>query len=101
MEHLPKITHRKYQQQFLQIKNMFYYYYYKRFQGVELGMVDLQELYAKSSGYYSECAKIFVSHDTKYYDEIITKPHIQTREKYERTSHYQLNKKIQQEGSPE
>src|SRR5919202_5319621 len=99
MEHLPKITHRKYQQQFLQIKNMFYYYYYKRFQGVELGMVDLQELYAKkSSGYYSECAKIFVSHDTKYYDEIITKPHIQAREKYEFTLQYRLSQKKQEEG---
>ena len=61
-------------------------------------MVDVQELGARrSSQYYSECAKICVSHDTKYYDEIITKPHIQTREKYERTSHYQLNQKIQQQ----
>ena len=61
-------------------------------------MVDVQELGAKrSSQYYSESAKICISHDTKYYDEIIIKPHIQTREKYERTSHYQLNQKIQQQ----
>ena len=61
-------------------------------------MVDIQELSAKrSSRYYSESARICVSHDTKYYDEMITKPHIQAREKYERTSHYQLNQKIQQQ----
>jgi CheY-like chemotaxis protein len=76
---------------------MLYYYYYKCFLGVELGMVDIQELYTTSSGYYSESAKIFVSHDTKYYDEIITKPHIQTREEYERTSQYWLDQKLQQE----
>ena len=76
---------------------MLYYYYYKCFLGVELGMVDIQELYTTSSGYYSESAKIFVSHDTKYYDEIITKPHIQTREEYERTSQYWLEQKLQQE----
>jgi CheY-like chemotaxis protein len=75
---------------------MLYYYYYKCFLGVELGMVDIQELYTMSSGYYSESAKIFVSHDTKYYDEII-KPHIQTREEYERTSQYWLDQKLQQE----
>src|SRR5919202_123216 len=61
-------------------------------------MVDIQELGAKrSSQYYSESAKICVSHDTKYYDEMITKPHIQAREKYERTSRYQLDQKIQQQ----
>jgi CheY-like chemotaxis protein len=61
-------------------------------------MVDMQELCAnKSSGYYSESAKIFVSHDSKYYDEIVTKPHIQTREEYKHTSQYWLNQKIQQE----
>jgi CheY-like chemotaxis protein len=61
-------------------------------------MVDIQELSAKrSSRYYSESARICVSHDTKYYDEMITKPHIQTREKYERTSRYQLDQKIQQQ----
>jgi CheY-like chemotaxis protein len=76
---------------------MLYYYYYKCFLGVELGMVDIQELYTTSSGYHSESAKIFVSHDTKYYDEIITKPHIQTREEYERTSQYWLDQKLQQE----
>src|ERR671939_1687952 len=66
-------------------------------------MVDIQELSAKrSSRYYSESAKICVSHDTKYYDEMITKPHIQAREKYERTSYYQLDQKIQeQEGQEE
>jgi CheY-like chemotaxis protein len=76
---------------------MLYYYYYKCFLGVELGMVDIQELYTTSSGYYSESAQIFVSYDTKYYDEIITKPHIQTREEYERTSQYWLDQKLQQE----
>jgi CheY-like chemotaxis protein len=61
-------------------------------------MVDIQELYTKkSSGYYSESAKIFVSHDSKYYDEIATKPYIQTREEYKHTSQYGLNQKIQEE----
>jgi CheY-like chemotaxis protein len=65
-------------------------------------MVDIQELSTKtSSGYYSESAKIFVSHDTKYYDEIITKPHVQAREKYERTSQYRQDQKIQQEEEQE
>jgi len=65
-------------------------------------MVDIQELYTKkSSGYYSESAKIFVSHDSKYHDEIITKPHIHTREEYKHTSQYRLNQKIQQEEQKE
>ena len=61
-------------------------------------MVDIHELTTKtSSEYYSESAKIFVYHDTKYHDEIITKLHIQAREEYERTSQYQQNQKIQLE----
>jgi CheY-like chemotaxis protein len=61
-------------------------------------MVDIQELSTKkSSGYYSESAKIFACHDTKYYDEIITMPQIQVREKYEHTSKYWLNRKTQEE----
>jgi CheY-like chemotaxis protein len=65
-------------------------------------MVDIQELYTKkSSGYYSESAKIFVSHDSKYYDENITKPHIHTREEYKHTPQYRLNQKIQQEEQKE
>ena len=65
-------------------------------------MVDIQELYTKkSSGFYSESAKIFVSHDGKYYDEIITKPHIDTREEYKHTTRYRLNQKIQEEEQKE
>src|ERR1041385_1104940 len=65
-------------------------------------MVDIQELGTKkSSGYYSESAKIFACHDTKYYDEIITKPQIQVREKYEHTSKYRLNHKTQEEEQEE
>ena len=61
-------------------------------------MVDIQELSAKRpSRYYIESAKIRVSHDSNCYDEMITKPHIQAREKYERTSRYQLDQKIQQQ----
>jgi CheY-like chemotaxis protein len=64
-------------------------------------MVDIQELYTKkSSGYYSESAKIFVSHDSKYYDEI-AKPYIQTREEYKYTSQYGLNQKIQEQEQEE
>jgi hypothetical protein len=46
-------------------------------------MVGIHEIISTtktSSEYYSECAKIFVYHDTKYYDEIITKLHVQARE---------------------
>ena len=65
-------------------------------------MVDIQELIAKRSlRYYSESTRILVSHDTKYYDEMIAKPHIQAREKYERTSYYQLDPKIQQQEGQE
>ncbi|HJT47972.1 MAG TPA: response regulator [Nitrososphaeraceae archaeon] len=64
-------------------------------------MVDIQELYTKkSSGYYSESAKIFVSHDSKYYDEI-AKAYIQTREEYKYTSQCGLNQKIQKEEQEE
>jgi len=64
-------------------------------------MVDIQELYTKkSSGYYSESAKIFVSYDSKYYDEI-AKPYIQTREEYKYTSQYGLNQKTQKEEQEE
>jgi CheY-like chemotaxis protein len=59
-------------------------------------MVDIQELSTKkSSGYYSESAKIFACHDTKYYDEIITKPQIQVRE------NERLNQKTQEEEQEE
>jgi PleD family two-component response regulator len=65
-------------------------------------MVDIQELcIKKSSGYYSESAKIFFSHDSKYYDEIITKSHIQVGGEYERTSQYQASQKIQQQQEQE
>ena len=65
-------------------------------------MVDIQELSSKkSSGYYSESAKIFFSHDSKYYDEIRTKPHIQVGGEDERTSQYWLNQKIQQQEEQE
>jgi CheY-like chemotaxis protein len=61
-------------------------------------MVDIDDLTTKtSSEYYSESAKIFVSHDTKYYDEIITKPYIQAREEYEHTKQHSQNQKVQEE----
>src|SRR5919197_3581409 len=46
---------------------------------------------------YSESAKMFVSCDTKYYDEIITKQYPQAREAYKSTMQYPENQKIQYE----
>ena len=45
-------------------------------------MVDIHEISTNKTSleHYSESAKIFVYHDTKYYDEIITKLHVQARE---------------------
>ena len=61
-------------------------------------MVDIDDLTTKtSSEYYSESAKIFVSHDTRYYDEIITKPYIQAREEYKHTKQHSQNQRIQEE----
>jgi CheY-like chemotaxis protein len=55
-----------------------------------------------SSEYYSESAKIFVYHDTKYYDEIITKLHVQAREEYKRTMiQNQQNQKTEEEEEEE
>jgi CheY-like chemotaxis protein len=65
-------------------------------------MVDIQELISKkSSGYYSESAKIFLSHNSKHYDEIITTSHIQVGGEYERTSQYPVSQKIQQQQEQE
>ena|SRR5919198_2909231 len=46
---------------------------------------------------YSESAKMFVSRDTKYHDEIITKQYPQAREAYKSTIQYPENQKIQYE----
>jgi hypothetical protein len=48
-------------------------------------MVYIHELSTNktSSEYYSESAKIFVYHDIKYYDEIVTTPQVQARELYD------------------
>jgi hypothetical protein len=63
-------------------------------------MVDIHEISTNktSSEYYSECAKIFVYHDAKYYDEIITKLHVQAREQYKHTMiQNQQNQKTEEE----
>jgi CheY-like chemotaxis protein len=64
-------------------------------------MVDMDDHITKTLEYYSESAKIFVSHDTKYYDEIITKPYIQAREEYELTKQYSQKQKIEEEEEQE
>jgi CheY-like chemotaxis protein len=47
--------------------------------------------------YYNESKRIFGSFDPKYYDEIITKINLQTREEYERSMQHLLqNQKTQQ-----
>ena len=45
-----------------------------------------------SEGYYNESEMILGSFDPKYYDEIITKLNLQTREEYERALQYPQNK---------
>jgi PleD family two-component response regulator len=47
--------------------------------------------------YFNESEKISVSFDTKHYDEIITKLHLQARRKYESTIHYAQKEKLQEE----
>jgi CheY-like chemotaxis protein len=55
-----------------------------------------------SGGYYNnnKCKRIFGSYDPKYYDQIITKLNLQTREEYERSimQHLLEKQKIQGEG---
>ena len=51
-----------------------------------------------SGGYYNESKRIFGSFDPKYYDEIITKLNLHSREEYERSMQHLLqNQKIQLE----
>jgi CheY-like chemotaxis protein len=59
----------------------------------------MNDLGAKGSGgYYNESKRIFGSFDPKYYDEIITKLNLQTREECECASRYpHKQKKIQDE----
>ena len=48
---------------------------------------DMNDLSTKTSGgYCNESKRILGSFDPKYYDEIITKLNLQTREEYERAS---------------
>jgi CheY-like chemotaxis protein len=51
---------------------------------------DMNDLSTKTSEgyYYNESKMILGSFDPKYYDEIITKLNLQTREEYERASQY-------------
>ena len=50
---------------------------------------DMNDLSTKTSGgYCNESKRILGSFDPKYYDEIITKLNLQTREEYERASRY-------------
>jgi hypothetical protein len=49
----------------------------------------MNDLGAKASGgYHNESKRILGSFDPKYYDEIITKLNLQTREEYECASQY-------------
>jgi hypothetical protein len=58
---------------------------------------NMNDLSTNASGgyYYNESKMILGSFDPKYYDEIITKLNLQTREEYERASRYLHKQKIQ------
>jgi CheY-like chemotaxis protein len=60
-------------------------------------MDDLGTITTRAGYYFNESKKISSPFDTKYYDEIITKPHIQAREEYERTMQNPQNQKTQEE----
>ena len=58
----------------------------------------MNDLGAKASGgYHNESKRILGSFDPKYYDEIITKLNLQTREEYERAAKYPQKQKIQED----
>jgi hypothetical protein len=55
---------------------------------------DMNDLGAKTSGgYCNESKRILGSFDPIYYDDIITKLNLQTREEYERASKYPQKQK--------
>src|ERR671931_107767 len=63
-----------------------------------IGALNFFTITNTSAGYYSESARMFVSHgDTKYYDEIITNQCPQTRESHKSTMQYPENQKTQYE----
>jgi CheY-like chemotaxis protein len=62
-----------------------------------MGMVDMYDLPTKTLKYYREYPKIFVSNNTKYYQEIGTKLHIQAREDYKYTTHNLQNQRTQEQ----
>jgi CheY-like chemotaxis protein len=65
--------------------------------GILKGTLNIFTITNTLAGYYSESAKMFVSCDTKYYDEIITKQCPQAREPYKSTMQYPENQKIHNE----
>ena len=50
-----------------------------------------------SADYYNESKKLSDLIDTKYYDNIMTKLHLKTREEYHRTERYSQKQKIEEE----
>ena len=59
-------------------------------------MVNIPEIATKTSKYCRESPKISVYNNAKYYDEIITKTHIQTKQGYKYTS-----RNLQKQGTEE
>jgi PleD family two-component response regulator len=56
----------------------------------------MNDLSAKTSGgHYNESKRIFCSFNPKYYDQIITKLNLHTREEYTRAAHYTHKQNIQ------
>jgi hypothetical protein len=51
----------------------------------------------KADYYFNESKKISGSFDAKYYDEIITKLHLQAKREYEGTIQYPEKEKLQEE----
>jgi CheY-like chemotaxis protein len=54
-----------------------------------------------SADYYNESKKLSDLIDTKYYDKIMTKLHLKTREEYQRTKWYSQKQKIEEEEEQE
>jgi len=54
-----------------------------------------------SADYYNESKKLSDLIDTKYYDKIMTKLHLKTREEYHRTERYSQKQKIEEEEEQE
>jgi hypothetical protein len=62
-----------------------------------MSMVDIHEIATKTLKCYREFPKISVYNNAKYYDEIITKIHIQTKEGYKYTTRLQNQRTEEQE----